>query len=174
MTPRLRIDTDAGVVSGGDDLGAIGDRPVEQRRKLQVAVAVSAWDRRATRDVLTDEIRNDRPLELALEVDDVVRDVQAPGHAAGVMEIIEAAAAAISRLAITLVVELHRQTNNLVAGFREKRCGHRRVDTARHGDNYAHGPWLLVAGWWLVEIHRLATAERLRNFETIRGSIEMT
>ena len=37
-----------------------------------------------------------------------------------------------------LIVELHRQTDDLVALLGEQRRGHRRVDAARHGDDDSH------------------------------------
>ena len=106
------------------DFCAVGHRSIEQRGELQVAVAVRARNRRAAGDVLVDEVRHDRPLKLALEIDDVVRDVEAPGHTAGVVEVVEAAAAAIAGLAVALVVELHRQADNLVARLGQQRRGH--------------------------------------------------
>ena len=84
-----------------------------------------ARNRRAPRDVLVDEVRDDGPLKLALEIDDVVRDAEAPGDAAGVVQIVEAAAAAVARLAVALVVELHRQTDDVVARFGQQRGGDR-------------------------------------------------
>ena len=86
MPAGLGIDADARVVAGRDQFGAVGHRAVEERGELQIAVAVRARNRRAPGDVLVDEIRHDRPLKLALEIHDVVRDAQAPGHAAGVVQ----------------------------------------------------------------------------------------
>ena len=89
-----------------------------------------ARDRRAPGDVLVDEIRDDRPLKLPLEIDDVVGEVQTAGHTSCVMQVVEAAATAVTGFSAALIVELHRQTDNLVARFGEKRRGHRGIDAA--------------------------------------------
>ena len=102
-------------MAGGDTIGIERARAIEQRRKLQVAVAMRARNGRAARDVFADEIRDDRALEFPLEVHDVVRDVQPVGHAARVVQIVDRAAGAEARLALGLVVELHRHTNHIVA-----------------------------------------------------------
>ncbi len=82
-----------------------------------------ARNRRPPRDVLIHEIGDDGLLELALEVDDVVGDAQAPGDAACVVQVIEAAAAAVARLSLALIVQLHGQTDDVVARFGQQRGG---------------------------------------------------
>ena len=62
-------------------------------------------------------------LKFALEVDDVVGDAEAPGDAARVVQVVEAAAAPIARLALALVVELHGQTDDVMARFGQQRGG---------------------------------------------------
>ena len=125
-----RVAIDARVVPGGDRLRAEALRAGRERRELQVAVAVDARNRRPARGVLLDEVRHDVLAELALEVDDVVGDAEARGDAACVVEVVDGAAAAETRLTAALIVQLHRQADDLVACLRHQRGGHRRVDSA--------------------------------------------
>ena len=61
------------------------------------------------------------------------------GHAAGVVQVVEAAAGPERLGAVALVVQLHRQADDVVAGLDEQAGGDRRIDAARHGDDDAHG-----------------------------------
>ena len=110
---------------GAEALGA-----VEERGELQVAVAVGARHRRAARGVLADEVRDDGVLELALEVQDVVRDADRLRHAARIVEVVERAAAAESLPVAPLVVELHGQADHLVTLLGEQGRGDRGVYAA--------------------------------------------
>ncbi len=78
-------------------------------------------------DVLADEVRDHLIRELLLEIDDVVGDADPGGHAPRVVEIVDRAAGAEALdfeptaplaplvLPATMIVQLHRQTDNLVA-----------------------------------------------------------
>jgi hypothetical protein len=128
----------ARVVAGGDRVGAEAGRAIDERRELQVAVAVRAGKGSAARGVLPDEVRHHLLVELALEIQDVVRDADRRRHFAGIVQIVERAAAAEGGLTLGLVVELHRQTNHVVTLLGEQGRGDRRVDAARHGDHNSH------------------------------------
>ena len=125
-------------MAGGDRIGAKTLRSLQQGRELQVAVAVSARQRCSPRCVLAYEVRDDVLVKLSLEVHDVMRNVEGRRHAPGVVQIVERTAAAERRLAAGLVVELHRQTDNVVALIGEQSCGHRGIDATRHGYDNAH------------------------------------
>jgi len=94
ISPRLRVEVHLRVMAGRDGLGPECFGALHERRKLQVAVAVNAWNRRTSRRVLAHEIRDDVLLELALEIDDVVGDPDRARHAPRVVEIVDSAAAA--------------------------------------------------------------------------------
>ena len=98
-------------------IGAERAGTLEQRRELQVAVAVHARKRRAPIHVLTHEVRDDLLVELALEVHDVVRNTDGGGDAPSVVQVVERAAAAesVPGTPVPLVVELHRDANRLDA-----------------------------------------------------------
>ena len=128
----------AGVVAGRDLLRTEATRAIEQRRELQIAVAVRAGQRRASGRVLAHEVRDDRLLELPLEIDDVVRKTESGGHAPRILEVVERAARAPRLLAAALIVELHRQTDDVMTLLGEQGRGDRGVDASRHGYNNSH------------------------------------
>ncbi len=129
---------DAGVVSGGDKTGIEPPCALGERRELEVAVAVHAGDWRPSAGILPYEVRDHLVGELALEVDDVVRDADAGGHAPGVVQVVDRAAGPEADLSPALVIQLHREADHLVTLLREERSGHRRVDAAGHGHDDAH------------------------------------
>ena len=63
----------------------------------------------------------------------------ARGDAARVVQVVEAAARPERLGRLALVVELHRQADDLVAGLCQQARGDRRIDAAGHGDDDAHG-----------------------------------
>src|SRR5262245_1586140 len=111
------------VMAGRDVLGAEASSALQERRELQIAVAMRTRQRRPARCVLLNEVRDDGLAELALEIDDVVRKTDRRGDAARVVKIIKRAAAAPRLLAAALIVELHRQTDNVVTLLREQSRG---------------------------------------------------
>ena len=79
-------------------------------------------------------------MEVLLEVEREVRDVQLPGHAAGVGQVVDGAASAVWRVGVAqVVVHLHGQTDNLVPCGLEDVCGGRGIDPAGHGNGNLHG-----------------------------------
>jgi hypothetical protein len=133
---------DPRVVSSRDEPRpkALGAR--RQGRELQVAVAVHAGDRRPACRVLADEVRHDRLAELPLEVDDVVGNSDLRRDPARVVEIVDRAARPEAHLAIRvrprMVVQLHREADDLVSLARQQRGSDRGIDSAGHGYDYAH------------------------------------
>ena len=75
-------------------LGADAARGLEELVELEVVVAERAGDRRAAGEILVDEGADHILLEALLLVDDVVGNAEVLGDAAGVVDIIERAAAA--------------------------------------------------------------------------------
>ena len=123
MAAAGSIVPDARVVAGRHDLGAQAPGAIQQCRKLQIAVAARAWDRRAAGGVFGDEVGDHLFLELAFTVDQVVGDSDRCRDPARVVQIVERTARAEACLPLPLVVQLHRQANDLVALLREKRSG---------------------------------------------------
>jgi len=102
----------------------------EERRKLQVAVAMRAGERRSPRGVLLHEIRDDGVAELSLEIDDVMREADVCGHTPRVLQVVERAARAPRLFPGALVIQLHRQTNHVMTLLGEQGRGDRRVDAS--------------------------------------------
>src|SRR5262249_48844165 len=77
---------------------------------------------RLAREVRLDEVVDDRGGELALEVDDVVRDAEVRAHRAGVLGVARAAAPpARARRRAARVVEAHRHPDDARAALAEQR-----------------------------------------------------
>ena len=77
------IEIDPRVVACRDEVGAEPLGAADERRELEVAIAVDARNRRPSRRVLADEIRDDGVGELTLEIDDVVRESRASPRRGG-------------------------------------------------------------------------------------------
>ena len=161
VAPARLVPAGARVVSGRDGLGVEPPRALHERRELQLAVAVHAGDGRPARGVLAHEVHDDLGLELLLEIHDVVGHAQRRGDPAGVVEVVERAAGPEAHVAFALVVELHRQADDLVAGLDEQARGHRRVHAAGHGHDDAHPSHRRPAG--------VRPAARARSLATMAG-----
>ena len=125
-------------------------------------VAEAAGDGRAPGKILLDERTNHVALEALLVIDHVVRDADLLGDAAGVVNIVERAAASLHGLGhallageAALVPELHGQADDVVSlGAQHGRDGGR-VHTARHGYGDGFGTQLLAPSFWLLAIYSL-------------------
>jgi hypothetical protein len=104
-------------VTRGDPVGPQTARALQQCGEFQIAVAVRTRERGASRRILADEVGDDLRVELALEVQNIVRDIDRRRHAPGIVQVVERAAAAEMALAVGLrrkIVELHRHTDDVV------------------------------------------------------------
>src|SRR5271168_2676233 len=130
----------AGVMAGGDAIRSDLLGGAQKLVELEVVVAERAGNRRAARKIVVDEGANDILLEALLLVDDVIRDVEGLGYTAGVIHIIQAAAAARGTRRNTglaghalLVPELEGQADDVVSLCAQHGCDGRGVDSAGHG-----------------------------------------
>ena len=126
---------------GGEQVGADLARRDQQLVKLQMVVAQAARNRRPAGEVLVDERAHDIVLEARLLIDHVIRNAQLLGHVAGVVDIVDGAAASLHRLGhalvtgkATLVPKLQGQANDVVAALAQHGRDGRGIDTAGHGD----------------------------------------
>ena len=111
-----------------DRLGAEALCAVEQRRELEVAVAVRARQRRPAGGILADEVVDDLLAKLPLEVEDVMGNPDCRRHPPRVVQVVNRAAGAERPLAgrpSRHIVELHGQTDDVVALLDEQRRRHR-------------------------------------------------
>ena len=92
------IEVVAGVVAGGDLGGADLAGGEEELVELEVVVAEGAGDGGAAGEVLGDEGADDVGLEAGFLVDEVVGDVERAGDLAGVVDVVDGAAAALDGL----------------------------------------------------------------------------
>ena len=93
----------ARVVAGGDAVGADLAGGDEELVELEVVVAEGAGDGGSAGEVLVDEGLDDFGLEALLLVDDVVGDVELLGDVAGVVDVVDGAAAALDGFGHALV-----------------------------------------------------------------------
>src|SRR5262249_13456505 len=98
-----------------------------------------AGNRGASGAVLRNEILDDLTPEFLLEIEDVERDSQSIGHGSRVIEVARRAAAPIDRAAVAAsIVELHRETDDLLPRLLEKQGRPGGVHTAAHGHHRSH------------------------------------
>lgn len=89
------VEVIAGVVAGGDSLGTDLAGGEEELIELEVIVAEGAGDGGSAGEVLADEGANDFFFEAVLRVDEVVGDAEVLGYVAGVVDVVDGAAAAL-------------------------------------------------------------------------------
>ena len=141
------------VVAGGDARRADLAGSEEELIELEVVVAEGAGDGGAAGEVLGDEGADDVGLEAVLLIDHVVGDVEAIGDVAGVVYVVDGAAATLGRLGFALraggvrsgkaalVPELKGEADDILPLGLEQ-CGYsRRIYPAGHG--YGNGLRLL-------------------------------
>ena len=133
----------ASVMAGGEQISADLAGGDEQLVELQMIVAETARDRRASREIVVDEGPNHIVLEARLLIDDVVRNAKLLGDVAGVVDVVDGAAAALHGLGHALVTgeaalvpELERETDDAVALLAEHGRDGGGIDSARHGYGY--------------------------------------
>ena len=131
--PRRTLDAPY-VVPGRHRLTAEVACEPEQVGELHTLVAAHAWHRRLALGVAVGERGDDRVAEALLGVDDVVRDAEMVGHAAGVVDVAPGAAGAAPGRSAARVVELQGCADDLVALLGH----HRAVDAAGHRGEHAH------------------------------------
>ncbi len=134
------IEVVAGVVAGGDALGADLAGGEQKLVELEVIVAERTGDGRSAGEVVGDEGADDLVLEAVLGVDEVVGDVEVLGDAAGVVDVVDGAAAALDGFGhagtageAALVPELEGEADDGVSLGVEQRSGGGGVDAAGHG-----------------------------------------
>src|ERR1019366_9234234 len=93
IAPAGGVEADARVMGGGHVVRAHGIGHLQEAFELDVVIAEGAGDGGASGEILLDEGLHHVLFELPLEVDDVVGDANLLGDAAGVVDIVEGAAA---------------------------------------------------------------------------------
>ena len=122
-------------MAGRQHVGAEFARGDQQVVELDRHVAVDAGHRRLAGDVAFGEAVDHRFLEAALVVEHVMRNADALGDAARVVDVLARAAGALAVGGGAMVVELQRDADHVIAFGLEQRGGHRGIDAAGHGDD---------------------------------------
>jgi len=131
----------ARVVTGSDAVGSDLTRRQEELVELQMVVTEGAGNRGSSVQVLVDEGTDDVRLEALLLIDDVVRDAELLGYGAGVVDVVEGAAAPLDGFGhsfvtgeTTLIPELQGEADESVSlGAQDGRDGGG-VNSSGHGD----------------------------------------
>ena len=133
--PRAQL----GVVAGRDRVEAEPERPVEHRGELDLLVAPQARVGRAPGGVLVHEVLDHVLVEPVGEVPDVERDADHVGGPAGVVRVLDRAAAAGARAVRRGVArEGEVDAGDVVAGLDGPGRGDRGVHAAGHGGEDLH------------------------------------
>ena len=122
-------------MAGRQHLRAKVARGDEQVAEFDRHIAVDAGHRRLAGHIALGEAIDDRFLEAALVVEHVMRNADALGNAARVIDVPTRATRALAVRGGAVVVELQRDADHVVALGLEQRSRHRRIDAARHGDD---------------------------------------
>src|SRR5260370_25118589 len=93
----LLISADARVMAGGQPLRADLTRHAQQRLELYICVAVGTRDGRAPGKILVHEGAHHARFKLLLEIYPVLRKIQVPCHAFGIVDVVERAATVLRR-----------------------------------------------------------------------------
>ena len=125
------------VVAGRQHIGAevLGD--CHQVDELHRLVAGDARHRRLALLIGVGEGLDHRVAEALLVVEDVVRDVQRGGDAAGIVDVLAGAAGALAMGRLAMVVELERDADDVIALAGEEAGNHRGIDATGHRDDDA-------------------------------------
>ena len=141
--PRAaRPSVQPGVVPGDDRVEAERERPVQQRRELDLLVAAQARVRGAAGRVLGDEVVDHVGAEPLGEVPDVERDAEHVGGPPGVVRrprrVQQPRDAGAQRRRRLRQRQVH--AGDVVPGVDGARGGHRGVDAAAHRGEHPHRP----------------------------------
>ena len=124
-------------MAGRQHLRAEFARGRQEIAELDRLVAIDARHRRLARDIARGKAVDDRLLEPALVIEDVVGNADPLGDCARVMDVLPGAAGALAVGRRAMVVELQRHSDDVVALGLEQRRRDRGIDAARHGDHDA-------------------------------------
>ena len=159
VPPGNVVTLHARIVTGRNPVRPHARRQIEERVELDGAVAERTGDGGAAGHVLVDEGPDDVRFEALLEVHDVVGNAEFLGHIAGVVDIVEIAAApargVLGELRETLLIpELHRHADDAVSLAAQQSRGRgavhapahsHRDEIPAHGERLDHQPRVLYS-----------------------------
>ena len=134
------------VVAGGDRVEAEPERPVEDRRELDLLVAPQARVGRAAGGVLVHEVLDHVLVEAVAQVPDVERDADDVRGPAGVVAVLDrATATGTGSVRRGVARQGQVDAGDVVAGLDRASRGDGRVDAARHGSDDSHDRFAALA-----------------------------
>ena len=128
------LNIDAGIVTGGNISAAKEICPLEQRAKLQIAVAVDAGIWGKSPAVACHEFADDLLPEFLRKVENIVGDPQAEGSGASVLDILQTAAGPVwGDPCILVAVKLHGTAGARIARVPQELGRRAGIYAAAHG-----------------------------------------
>ena len=124
-------------MAGCNEVGAEVARRAEEVDELHVLVASDAGNRGFALYIGRGERLDHFFAEPLLVIEDIVGNAEARGDVASVMNILSRAARALAMDRRAMVVELHRQPDDVVALALKQRGDDAGIDAARHRDDDA-------------------------------------
>jgi len=123
------------VVAGRQRVGTEIASNLNEIDELDRLVAGDAGHRGRARGIGLGEGENHPLAEAALEIEDVMGDAEAGRDLAGVVNVAAGAAGLAPGKRGPVVVELHRDADDIVAPSRQQRRNHRGINAPGHGDD---------------------------------------
>ena len=124
-------------MAGRQHLRAEFARGRQEIAELDRLVAIDARHRRLACDIARGKAVDDRLLEPALVIEDVVRDPDPLRHRSRIVNVLTGAAGTLAVGRRTVIVELQRHANDVIALGLEQCRRDRGIHAARHGDHDA-------------------------------------
>ncbi len=124
---------------GGEGVGAELAGGLQEVGELDRLVAGDARHRSLAGGIAVGEAVDHRLAEALLVVEDIVRDAEGLGDAAGVVDVLAGAAGAFAVGGRAVIVKLQGDADHVVAGLLEEAGDDRGIDATGHGDDDA-GP----------------------------------
>ena len=121
----------------GQAVGIQFARGRQEIPELDPLVAADARDGRRAGQVLVGELVHHRFAEAVLVVEHVVGEAHLLGHAAGIVDVAPGAAGALAGQRGAVIVELQRDSHDVIALFGQLRRDDGTVDATGHGDHDA-------------------------------------
>ncbi len=112
-------------------------RGMQQIVEFDRLIAFHAGHRRLAGNIALGKAVDHRFPEPGLVIEDVMRNADALGNGARVMDVAAGAAGALAMRCRAVIVKLQRDADDVVAGVRQDRGGDRGIDATGHGDNHA-------------------------------------
>jgi hypothetical protein len=123
------------IMAGREAIAAEVTRLGEQIAELDPLVAAHAGDRRLALQIGIRKFLHHRIRELGFVIQHEMRNADALGDAAGVIDILTRAAGALLGQRHTVIVKLQRHADHVIALLLQERSHDRAVDAARHCDD---------------------------------------